>query len=87
MIHFIIKAFATKSYTPDYFSANTRKECENRVRRLADSGWFGIEVREIINPDTHIEGVLKRCKVGGERQRANLQVYYNEQPKKGGGMA
>lgn len=79
MIYHIIKATATATSRPDYFAVETPKGVERHVAALKSGGWMNIEPRTITKRDSRIEGNLKRCAIGSERERANLQAYYNAQ--------
>lgn len=79
MIYHIIKAKATPTARPDYFSVETPNGVGRHIESLKQGGWLQIEPRTIKNRDTQIEGALKRCSIGSERERANLQAYFNEQ--------
>lgn len=79
MIYHIIRAYATPTSRPDYFAVETPHGTERHVAALNKGGWLQIEPRTITKRDRHIEGILKRCSIGSERERANLQAYYNEQ--------
>ena len=79
MIYHIIRAYATPLSRPDYFSVETPTGVKRHVENLQKGGWLHIEPRAIVNRDRQLDGILKRCKIGGERERANLQAYYNEQ--------
>lgn len=78
-IGFIIKARATKTARPDYFAAETQVNVIELKAMLEAAGWIVDETREIKVRDARIEGALKRCATGGERERANLQILFNEQ--------
>lgn len=78
-IGFIIKARATKTARPDYFAAETEINARELEAMLKAAGWEVVETREIKVRDARIEGVLKMCATGGERERANLQILFNEQ--------
>lgn len=79
MIYHIIRAKATETARPDYFAVETPNGVKRHVENLTRGGWLHIEPRTITKRDKRIEGVLKRCKIGSERERANLQAYYNAQ--------
>ena len=80
MIYHIIRAKATTTSKPDYFAVETPKGLNRHIENLKKGGWMNIEPKTITVHDPHIEGVLKRCSLGSERERANLQAYFNEQP-------
>lgn len=79
MIYHIIRAYATPTSRPDYFGVSTPNGVVRHIENLRKGGWLNIEPRRVAKYDSHIEGVLKRCSIGSERERANLQAYYNEQ--------
>ena len=80
MIHYIIRARATAMTYAEYFAVCTPNGLQRHMDMLIKSGWFDVEAKAITNRDRHIEGCLKRCRIGGERERANLQAYYKMQP-------
>ena len=78
-ISHIIKARATTTQRPDYFAAETELQAKETKAMLEASDWQIIETREIVKRDAHTEGILKRCSLGSERERANLQALFNLQ--------
>ena len=77
-IKYIIRAEATKLARPDYFYATSDGDLTEMVSFLAEN-WYRIKYRKIENKDERLEGILRNCALGGERQRINLQAYYNQQ--------
>lgn len=75
---YIIKAYASKLARPDYFEAEEENK-DKTMSCLSDMGFIRIECREIIKHDKQLEGVIKRCSLGSQAQRYNLQALYNYQ--------
>ena len=82
-INYIIKAYPSKWAFIDgkaiYFPESTREDVEKLVKSLSAWEWVHIESVEITKRDRHTEGVLKRCRLGSENERLNLQAYFNYQ--------
>lgn len=78
-IGYIVRAKASAMQPAEYFAAETELNAKEIREMLDDTGWTNIEIREITKRDNHIEGILKRCSLGSDRERANLQILFNEQ--------
>lgn len=79
-IMYIIKATATKLSRPDYFAAADETQLHDLVCFLKDD-WERVEWKKITKRENQLEGFIRRCSLGSERQRINLQTYYNAQPE------
>ena len=63
---------------PYYFDSDNP---ETITENLISLGYKNIEVREIVNRDRQIEGILKRCRTGGKTENYYLCLYFYNQPE------
>ena len=77
-IRFIIKATATPTSRPDYYAAADESSLNELASFLRDD-WHRVEWREVTDRNDQLEGFLRKCSLGSERRRVNLQTYYNMQ--------
>ena len=77
-IRFIIKATPTPTSRPDYYAAADESSLREMTSFLRDD-WHRVEWREVTDRNDQLEAFLRKCSLGSERQRVNLQTYYNMQ--------
>ena len=77
-IRFIIKATATPTSKPDYYAVADVSSLREMASFLRDD-WDRVEWREVTDRNDQLEGFLRKCPLGSERRRVNLQTYYNMQ--------
>ena len=77
-IRFIIKATSTPTSRPDYYAAADESSLREMTSFLRDD-WHRVEWREVTDRNDQLEAFLRKCELGSERRRVNLQTYYNMQ--------
>ena len=78
-MEYIIKYYATKMlFRPIYVSAYDRDNLDKKIAALQKVDAQKISVVQYLNRDKRIEGALKRCSIGSERENVNLQILYND---------
>lgn len=77
-IRFIIKAISIPTSRPDYYAAADESSLREMTSFLRDD-WHRVEWREVTDRNDQLEAFLRKCSLGSERRRVNLQTYYNMQ--------